>query len=261
MMKYQKSMMKIMESILGSKESLSIEEIIKKSKTGRNSSFEALRFLEESGFILINSKGNQKMVSLVKDNFSLQFKYYFDSIKFKTLEPFVKMISMIFVSELFCNTKIKSALIFGSSIKSDKFNDIDILLLGKNLSLSDLKKLDLVKNKLERVFEVIINLHGEEFNFENLMRGVVIYQSSYIEEYSFIQREYFEFVNKSFDFILDKDKNSFDSALINLAYCQSYINNFEPKTKKEALDFFDKKINSFKELKKVGLEIGKEIFK
>src|SRR3989339_826939 len=78
-MKYQKSMMKLMERIILSKKGKNIEFLIGEAKTGRNSSFEALNFLEKIGLIKIENLGNQKIVSLVKDNYSLQFKYYLDS--------------------------------------------------------------------------------------------------------------------------------------------------------------------------------------
>ena len=90
-MKYQKSMMKIMESLLDGKER-TIDFLIKNSKTGRNSSFEALDFLKKIGFVHINELGNQRMVSLVKNNQTFQFKYYLDSLNFKSLDSLVQLI-------------------------------------------------------------------------------------------------------------------------------------------------------------------------
>jgi predicted nucleotidyltransferase len=261
-MKYQKSMMKIMENLLLSKEGKSIEVLIKESQTGRNSSFEALKFLEKNGFIKINSLGNQKIVNAIMDNSFLQFKYYTDAMEFKSFDAIIKLIVNLFILELSKKKQIKSALLFGSVLKKGKFNDIDILLLGDNLNIKDLESLNLIKTKLERFFGVIINLHKDGFEINNLFRGLVIYQSSYIFEYNPAQKQYLEFFNNFYDLILDKkDKSLFDLARINLAYSFCYLHNFVPKTKSDALEFFNKKITNFDNLKKIGGEIGKEIFK
>lgn len=261
-MKYQKSMMKIMENLLLSKEGKSIETLIKESKTGRNSSFEALRFLEKNGFIKINSLGNQKIVNAVMDNSFLQFKYYADAMEFKSFDTEIKLIVNLFISELSKKKQIKFALLFGSVLKRGRFNDIDILLLGDNLNIRDLESLNLIKTKIERFFGVIINLHKGNFEIDNLFRGLVIYQSSYIFEYASAQKQYLEFFNTFYDLILDKkNKLLFDLALVNLAYSFSYLHNFVPKTKSDALEFFNKKITNLDDFKKIGGEIGKEIFK
>jgi len=260
-MKYQKSMMKIMESLLSSKESKSIEALIREAKTGRNSSFEALKLLEKQGFIKIISFGNQKIVSSVKDNSFLQFKYYGDAMEFKSMDSFIKLIVNLFISELPKKNKIKVALLFGSVLKKGIFNDVDILLLGNNLEIKDLDSLNLIKNKIERFFGVIINLHKEELNLDNLFRGIVIYQSSYLFEYNLAQKQYLEFFNSIYDLTLDKNnKNLFEIALVNLAYAFCYKNNFVPRTKSDALEYFNKKIMNFNDFKKIGGEIGKEIF-
>src|SRR3989339_708868 len=91
----------LIQIIIFSKNGKNIEILIGEAKTGRNSSFEALNFLEEIGLIKIENLGNQKIVSLVKDNYSLQFKYYLDSVEFKSLDPFKKLIIHLFVSSLF----------------------------------------------------------------------------------------------------------------------------------------------------------------
>src|SRR3989339_874120 len=226
MMKYQKSMMKLMERIIFSKNGKNIEILIGEAKTGRNSSFEALNFLEEIGLIKIENLGNQKIVSLVKDNYSLQFKYYLDSVEFKSLDPFKKLIIHLFVSSLFDNKKINSALLFGSALKNKNFNDIDFLLLGDKLSLEDIKSLEEIKKRIERFFGVIINIHKDSFNFDNLFNGMVIYQSSYVLEYNKSQKQYFEFLDSAFEFLNQKYK-----------------------------------IKNLVELKKTGIEIGKEIFR
>ena len=262
-MKYQKSMMKLMEKIVFEREERSIKSLIKEAKTGRNSSFEALKFLEKIGFIKIKNLGNQKIVSLVRDNYNLQFKYYLDSIEFKSLNPFVKLVVNVFVYHLFNKKKVKVALLFGSSLKNKKFNDIDIILLGENLGIKDIKSFDKIKNKIERIFGVILNLHKGKLNFDNLFKGIVIYQSSYIFEYNKIQKQYFEFLDCTFDAIVGKQKEIFNSSLINLSYVYCFSRGFFPKSKSEALEFFNKryKVKNINELKKKGVEIGKEIFR
>ena len=263
MMKYQKSMMKLMERIIFSKNGKNIEILIGEAKTGRNSSFEALNFLEEIGLIKIENLGNQKIVSLVKDNYSLQFKYYLDSVEFKSLDPFKKLIIHLFVSSLFDNKKINSALLFGSALKNKNFNDIDFLLLGDKLSLEDIKSLEEIKKRIERFFGVIINIHKDSFNFDNLFNGMVIYQSSYVLEYNKSQKQYFEFLDSAFEAIVGKDKNLLYNSLINLAYVYCFSKEFFPKTKVDALEFLNQKykIKNLVELKKTGIEIGKEIFR
>jgi len=260
-MKYQKSMMKIMESLLSSEESKSIEALIRESKTGRNSSFEALKLLEKHGFIKITSLGNQKTVRAVKDNSFLQFKYYGDAMEFKSMDSLIKLIVNLFISELSKKKQIKVVLLFGSVLKKGKFNDIDILLLGNNLEINDLESFNLIKTKIERFFGIIINLHKDEFNLDNLFRGVVIYQSSYLFNYNKAQKQYLEFFDNIYDLVLDKsNKSLFDLALINLAYSFCYLNNFVPRTKSDALEFLNKKTTNLNDLKKIGEEIGKEIF-
>ncbi|MBU3924018.1 MAG: hypothetical protein KJ592_03815 [Nanoarchaeota archaeon] len=261
-MKYQKSMLKLMENILEGKGEKNIEVLIREAKTGRNSSFEALGFLEEMGFVRIKKLGNQKSVSLVRDNSVLQFKYYLDLMEFKSLDPLVKLVVDVFVFSLFNKKKIKSALLFGSVLKGKGFNDIDILLLG-DLRVEDVKSFDEVRSKIERFFGVILNLHRGDFNFDNLFRGVVVYQSSYVLEYTKAQRQYFEFLDSVYDAIVGKEKSLFDVSLVNLSYVYCFSEGFFPRAKVDALDFFNKeyKVRNLNDLKKVGVEIGKKIFR
>lgn len=262
-MKYQKSMLKLMEKILLSNEEKSIEALIQEAKTGRNSSFEALKFLKERGFIRIKDFGNQKIVSLVRDNFVLQFKYYLDSMEFKSLDSFVKLVVDVLIFSFFGKKKIKAALLFGSVLKGKGFNDIDILLLGENLRVEDIKSLENAKSKIERFFGIILNFHKGNFDFDSLFNGIVIYQSSYVLEYTNTQRHYFEFLDSAYDAIVGKERTFFDSSLVNLSYVYCFSENFFPKTKLDALDFFSKKykVKNLNDLKKVGVEIGKKIFR
>jgi len=234
-MKYQKSMMKLMENILYSKGiGKSIEQIINESHTGRNSSFEALKWLEEVGFVKIFQSGNQRIVSPVIDNYSLQYKYYLDSIEFKSLEPFVKLIVRMFVSKIFNERKIKMAVLFGSVLKKKKYNDIDIFLLGEKLISKDIKNYSKIKEKIERVFGVIINLHFGDVIIDNLFKGIVVYNSSYIRFDNVSEKQYCEFVEWFYEALKNKNDRkffdiAFNNAVVNLSYVYCYFNSLSPK--------------------------------
>lgn len=263
-MKYQKSMLKLMESLFSKNKERNIEDLIRESKTGRNSSFEALDFLEKKGFIELKNIGNQKKVVLVRDNYSFQFKYYLDSLEFKNLDDLIKLLLNIFNLELSKYGKFKFGVLFGSVLTKGSFNDIDILLLGDNLEINDLKSLEIIRKKIERFFGVILNFHIGDLNFEEISRGIVFYQSSYFFDLENIQKQYLEFFNSYCEGIFNKkDKSLFEISLLNLAYVFCSLNNFYPKSKKEAENYFSKKykIKTFRELNKRGIEIGKKIFK
>lgn len=256
--------MKIMESLFLENKERTMEDLIRESKTGRNSSFEALNFLEKKGFIELKRIGNQKKVTLIRDNYSFQFKYYLDSLRFKNLEDSIKILLNIFNLELSKFSKFKYAILFGSVLTKGPFNDLDILLLGDNLKIKDLKSLEIIRKRLERFFGVILNFHIGKLNFDEISKGIVFYQSSYIFDLNSIQRQYLEFFNSYCEGIFNKnDKSLFEISLLNLAYVFCNLGNFHPKSKKEALGHFYKKykIKTFDKLNKVGIEIGKKIFK
>jgi len=265
-MKYQKSMMKIMETLLKDREGKVIENLIRESGTGRNSSFEAIRWLEKTGFVIIETSGKQKIVKLNLDNFSLQYKFYLDSIEFKLLDPFVKMVLKILISQ-FKSNKIKGAVLFGSVLNKSRPLDLDILFLGDGLTIRDLDLFSGIKERIERVFGIILNFHRESYTFENLFRGIVIYQISYFKEQNKAQRAYLEFIEFTFDSIKNQREKllfdiSFQNAILNLAFSYCYSKKFEPKTKYDAINFFEKKfkIKNLQKLKEKGVEIGKKIF-
>lgn len=264
-MKYQKSMMKIFENLLLDRRSKTIEKIIHETKTGRNSAFSAIKWLENNGMVKVRESGNQKLVSPVLDNHTLQFKYYLDSITFKTLDPLVKLVVEMFISEIVNKTKIKSVVLFGITLKSKEFNDIDILLLGK-LDTNFISSLSELREKIERTLGVVINLHKAELDVNNLFRGVVVYQSSYIHIQDKIKSQYFEFINWFFEAIKNQNSDifqtSFNNSVLNLSYVYCYMDDFTPKTKDEAIEFFNKKykVKNLDELKKIGVEIGKKLF-
>jgi len=264
-MKYQKSTLKIMENLLYSRQEKTIEQIIKETKTGRNSAFDSIKLLKNQGTINIRASGNQKLVSLIIDNYTLQFKYYLDSIAFKSLDPFVKLVLQVFISKV-DKIKIKAIVLFGSVLKKGNFNDIDILLLG-NLDLKFIESLSVLREKIERTFGVIINLHKEELNVENMFRGIAVYQTSYIDFRNNTKEQYLEFFDRISELIRNKKsldfQTAFDNSVLNLAYAYCYMNDFAPLTKADANDFFKKKYktNNLANLKKIGVEIGKELFK
>ncbi len=265
-MKYQKSMMKIFENLLLDRESKTIEKLIQETKTGRNSAFSAVKWLEDNGFIKIKESGNQRLVSAVIDNYTLQFKYYLDSLEFKTLEPFVKLVVEVFISEIQNKTGIKSIVLFGSALKRKEFNDLDILLLGK-IDVKFISSLSVLREKIERTFGVIINLHKDELNVDNLFKGIVVYQSSYMNIKDKTKLQYLEFLNWLFEAIKNQNAGffqiAFKNSALNLAYVYCYMNNFNPKTKSDALEIFNKKykLKNINELKKIGVEIGKKLFR
>lgn len=267
-MKYQKSMMKIMEKLIYNKNrENSIESIIKDAHTGRNSSFYALKWLEKNGFVKIKSFGNQKRVSVVIDNYTLAYKYYLDSVELKTFDSFIKLIVMVFVSQLYDKQDVKSVILFGSVLKKNKYNDIDLLLLGDKLSVNSLNDFLKIREKIERVFGVIINLHMGKLNINNLFKGIVVYQSSYFNFNNDVQKQYFEFLSWILESIKSKkdrkmQKIAFSNAIVNLSYVYCHLNSIEPKTKEDALHVFKSKYNvhNLEDLKKRGIEIGKEIF-
>ena len=266
-MKYQKSMMKIIEYLLTRRCEESFERIIKGTKTGRNSAFEAINWLHKNGMVKIKKNGNQNLVSLIIDNDTLKFKYYLDSIEYKKLDPFVKLISGVFVSGIPGRTEIKQIVLFGSSLKNRKFNDVDFLILSDLPGLRVVKSLSLLKEKIERVFGVVLNLHASKPEIENLFRGIVIYQNSYLDISNEAKNSYFEFIDGAFESITTKDsrmrKTFFNTSVLNLAYAYCHLNDFKVGTKFETLEVFGKKykINNIDKLKKTGVEIGKEIFK
>ena len=264
-MKYQKSMMKIFENLLLDRRSKTIEKIIQETKTGRNSAFNAIKWLENNGMVNVKESGNQRLVSPVIDNHTLQFKYYLDSVAFKTLDPLAKLVVEMFISEIVNKTKIKSVVLFGSTLKSKEFNDIDILLLGK-LDTNFISSLSELREKIERTFSVIINLHKAELDTNNLFRGIVVYQSSYIDIEDKIKSQYSEFINWFSEAIKNQNSDifqtAFNNSILNLSYVFCYMDDFTPKTKDEAIEFFNKKykVKNLDELKKIGVEIGKKLF-
>ena len=117
-MKYQKSMLKIYESLLN-KENV-IEELIKKSSVGRTSAYGAITLMEKKELVEIKTIGKQKQVSLKKDIYTFQFKNFIDSIKFKEIDESLK-----YPIERLNKWGVKMILLFGSSMYSKSPKDIN----------------------------------------------------------------------------------------------------------------------------------------
>ncbi len=267
-MEYQKSTMKIIENLVYNwDKDKSIEDLIRGARTGRNLSFKSIKWLESNGIISIKEHGNQKAIRVNMDNYILQQKYYLDFIRFKTMNPFIKLVVKIFVTEIFNNEKVKSAALFGSVLKDKDYDDIDILLLGDNLEDKDIKFFSKIREKIERIFGVILNIHIGRLNLENLFKGIVVYQCSYLRFENAVEKQYLEFLEWSLESIKNKnEKNTFDvsfnNAILNLSFVYCHINSFNPKSKSESLEFFKKnnKVTNLEDLKKKGVEIGKRVF-
>jgi len=265
-MKYQKNTLKIIEYLLSHKNrSCSIEEIIQGTGSGRSVAFLAIKNLERSGFIEFQEIGKQKLIKLNLDYYSLQYKYYLDAVELKSMSNFIKLILKIVAIDLYNKKKIDKAILFGSSLKSEDFNDLDILILGNNQNIKDFVE---IRERIERVFEVILNFHFKELNLNNIFEGKVFYQRSDLNLIRDIEKQYLEFLDWALVAIKNQKnnqlfENAFNNALINLAYCQGFINDVEIKTKSEALSYLkDKyKIKNLTELKKTGVKIGEQIFK
>ena len=117
-MKYQKSMLKIYESLLN-KENV-IEELIKKSSVGRTSAYGAITLMEKKELVEIKTIGKQKQVSLKKDIYTFQFKNFIDSMKFKEIDESLK-----YPIERLNKGGVKMILLFGSSLYSKSPKDLN----------------------------------------------------------------------------------------------------------------------------------------
>src|SRR3989338_6636803 len=268
MIKYQKSTMKIMEmSLLSGGSGYTINKMISETHAGRTATFSALKWLEENGFIRIENLGKQKIIYPVIDNYTLQFKYFSDTFKFKSLHPFVKLIARLAVGKLTEEKEIKYAVLFGSAVKNNSIekilqSDIDLLVIGKKEAGEALLRL---REQIERIFGIIINFHFSDFSVRELFRGLVIYQQSFIDLRNPAERQYFEFLDwffAAFKAVGNKEmySNYLEKAKINLAFCYSLLQCHSSLSKKEALELFSskKKTDSIDDIKNRGVEIGQE---
>ena len=254
-MKYQKSMLKIYELLL-TREFI-IEDIIKKASVGRTSSFEAIKWMDENGFIKIINIGKQKQISLNKDRYTLQFKSFIDSLKFKELNPNLKYSINLFIDHL-KNEEIKCILLFGSALYEKNPRDIDILIVYSD----EINKNDVINDRLLNSaclfgFDNYINLLTKEDKVNIQFSEAVNW---YISSYNNVKNK-------------DLFNNCLDNLITNLGFVYSSINNISSNTKneaKKALFSHYGKLNKLENsdnykkieiIKEVLTEIGKEIYK
>lgn len=260
----------MMESVLSSKSSgKTINQIIEEFQAGRSSSFSALKWLEKNGFVRIESFGKQKLIYPVIDNYTLQYKYFLDAFRFKSLHPFIKLIVKLIAFKLKNEKDVKGAILFGSALKNDSmekiiYSDIDLLILGKKEAGESLLR---AREQIERIFGVLINFHFSDFNLDEIFKGILIYQISYIDFNKSLEKQYFEFLDWIFAAIKSKGNKKLyeeylEKARLNLAYCHSSLEGHSNLTKKEALELFAEncKTNTFDDIQKRGIEIGEKIF-
>ena len=117
-MKYQKSMLKIYESLLNEEDV--IEELIKKPSVGMTSAHGAIALMEKNGLVEIKTIDKQKQISLKKDIYTFQFKNFIDSIKFKEIDESLK-----YPIERLNKWGVKMILLFGSSMYSKSPKDLN----------------------------------------------------------------------------------------------------------------------------------------
>jgi|SRR3989344_2750881 len=277
-MKYQKSMLKIYELLL-TREFI-IEDIIKKASVGRTSSFEAIKWMDENGFIKIINIGKQKQISLNKDRYTLQFKSFIDSLKFKELNPNLKYSINLFIDHL-KNEEIKCILLFGSALYEKNPRDIDILIVYSD----EINKNDVIKarDNIELLTDFIINLHFDDNpSNDRLLNSACLFGfDNYINlltKEDKVNIQFSEAVNwyiSSYNNVKNKDlfNNCLDNLITNLGFVYSSINNISSNTKneaKKALFSHYGKLNKLENsdnykkieiIKEVLTEIGKEIYK
>ncbi len=288
-MKYQKSMLKIYEMLV--KQPLRefiIEELIKVTKVGRTSGFDAIKWLEKKRLIEITTKKKKKSIRLVLNETAINFKFFLDSLEIKNLSS-----NLLFPINLFAYLISKRAvykdvdviLLFGSAVSSKNPNDIDLLIVCRNPpdNQEDFKH---IRRLIENVCDIPINLH---FNIEtgiyNLFEKLEVYNKSYSadllklnDKSSKLKSEYAEALNNVNSIINNINDNEllpqlFHILITNLAYCNCWSENKINISKEEAIrSFKDKYVNKIKNFeklnniskfnafKKITNEIGQKIF-
>jgi len=279
-MKYQKSMLKIYELLL-SKESIILEDVIKKSSVGRTSGFKAIKWMEEKGLIKITSIGKQKQIRLIRDKYTLHFKGFLDSLKFKELNNDIKYIMGIFIDNLKSSSHIKSILLFGSVLYEKNPNDIDVLIVcSDKINKEEIIK---IRDDTELLSDFFINLHFDSNpSDERLLNSILLYGFDYytsrLEDDDRINVQFHEAISwyiSAYNNVKNEElfDNCLDNAIINLGFVYSSLINIAPKTKNEAREIFLKqhrKLNKLKDIdnykrieliKGVLAEIGEKIYR
>jgi predicted nucleotidyltransferase len=258
---FQKSMLKIYEFLLlNLNKRLIIEDVIKKSKVGRSAGFKSIKDLILKGIVGEEIKGRQREIFLRLDRFSLAFKKFLDSFKFKNMDEEIKLITNLFI-EAAKELEIKSVLLFGSALINEKYNDIDLLIVGG----VNKKKILSVRNKIENIGGRIINIHfSESVSVERFVSSLCVYGFDYCVDFIVKNKAKDSFLEalEGFD-SYERNKNNFENFFVNLAFAYCYYCDLIPKTKEEAKNFL---LEEYPDLNKrnakvVMRKIGKKIFR
>lgn len=288
-MKYQKSILKIYEMLVKNplKEFI-IEEIIKSAKVGRTAGFEAIKWLEKNALIKVETAGKQKSVTLLVNETALNFKFFLDSFELKNLSRDALFQINLFVylaSRHSVYAHINAVLLSGSAVYSKKPNDIDLYIVCRNLP-EDQEELKRIRKLTENICDILINLHfTSEKDIYNLLQKLMIHNQSYstsllkeIDKSLRLKLQYTEALYDISSMInnLNNDEllpHLFYRWLINLAYCDNWLENKVNIGKEEAIELFENRyinkiknfeklgnINKFEIFKRITNEIGQKIF-
>lgn len=289
-MKYQKSMLKIYEMLVKQPlKEIITEEIIKGTKVGRTSGFDAIKWLEEKRLIEITPTGKQKSIRLALNETAINFKFFLDSIEIKNLSGGILFEINLFVylaSKRAAYNDIDAILLFGSAAYSKCPNDIDLLIVCRNLpdNREDFKH---IRRLIENVCDIPINLHFSiETDIYNIFEKLAVYSKNYPadllkrnDKSLKLKSEYAEALSNVNSIINNINDNELLPQLLhilttNLAYCHCWLENKINTGKEEAIESFKNKyinkIKNFEKLsnmdkfnifKKITNEIGQKIFR
>ncbi|MBI2106234.1 nucleotidyltransferase domain-containing protein [Candidatus Woesearchaeota archaeon] len=263
-MKFQKSILKVYEYLLiNLGRSIIAEEIVKGAKVGRSAGFDAINELVKLGIANEELSGKQKKIYLKPEKYSLSFKIFLDSFKFKNLDEEIKLAVKLFIDNIKNINNVKSILLFGSAANSKDFNDIDLLVIHDN----DLnkEKILIIRKKIENLSDKILNIHfSNNLDIDKFTNSLCIYGFDYCTDFFSKDKSRDSFLEAT-DWLnsYKRNKTGFDNIQINLAFAYCYHAGLYPKTKNEAKSLLLNKyphINE-KNIKEVMKKVGKEIFR
>ncbi len=265
-MKFQKSVLKIYESLLlNIEKKMIIEDIINKAAVGRTSGFKAVEHLIKTGIATERKNGRQREVILRLDRASLGFKLFLDSFKFKESES-IKFAINLFIESIKEIKEINAVLLFGSSAQDKNYNDIDIFLICKQDNMEkDRKKIFALRNKVELISGRVINIHFSEYvSIERFVNSICIYGFDFCVN-SILKDKPKDSFLEAFAWLdsYKENKNSFENLLVNLAFAYCYSEDLLPKTKEEAKSLLLKKYSNLSKnnIKGAVKQIGEKIFR
>ena len=137
-------------------EKLYVNEMARALDLDKRNLVKKLKYLEDEGILLSESRGNQKVYS-VNDRYPLYEEYR--QIVFKTIGVENK------VREIFKKTSgVEKAYIFGSYVggKMEAHSDIDLLVVGNHKILDLQREIGRLQKEIGRVINVV-NMDGKEF--------------------------------------------------------------------------------------------------